>query len=93
MLGGSFEEFIAHDSVEKTGFILGCENWNRSNFKALLSLVKNFVLSVRDARKNELYGGQDGETSGCSCPLTGDFASFTHVCGCVVNGVIATAAT
>ena len=49
--------------------------------------------SVWDARKNELYGGQDGETSGCSCPLTGDFASSAHVCGCVVDGVIAMAAT
>ena len=46
LLGGSFEEFSALDNVEKTGFVLGCENWNRSNFKALLSLVKNFVLSV-----------------------------------------------
>ena len=46
-------------------FILGCENWDRSKFKALVSLVKNFVLSALDAKKIELYGGQDGETSGC----------------------------
>ena len=35
---GSFEEFSALDNVEKMGFVLGCENCNRSNFKALLSL-------------------------------------------------------
>ena len=29
---------------------------------ALLSLVKGFVLSVWDVRKNELYGSQDGDT-------------------------------
>ena len=79
-------------NFERTGFVLGCENWDRNNFKALLSLVKNFVLSVWGLRKNELYGGQDGETSGCSCPLTGDIASSTCLCGCMVDGVNAMAA-
>ena len=37
LLGGIFEEFSALNNVEKTGFVLGCEKWNRSNFKALLS--------------------------------------------------------
>ena len=59
----------------------------------MLSLVKNFVLSVWDARKNDLYGGQNGETSGLSFPLSGDLASFARVCGCVVAGIIAMAAT
>ena len=60
--------------------ILGCENWNRYDFKALVY------------RKNN---DQDGTTPGCSCscPLTGDLTSSTCVCGCVVNGVSATAAT
>ena len=63
-MGGNFEEFSALDNVEKTVFVLGCENWNWSNFKALLSLVKNFVLSVWDARKNEeLLGGSFEEFS------------------------------
>ena len=46
-------------------------------------------------RKNKLYGDQDGATPGCSCscPLTGDLTSSACVCGCVVNGVNATAAT
>ena len=34
------------------GFILGCENWDRYDFKALLKLVKSFVLLVWDMRKN-----------------------------------------
>ena len=43
LLGGSFEEFITPDNLNRTGFILGCENWDRYDFK---SLVKSFVLLV-----------------------------------------------
>ena len=97
LLGGSFEEFSALNTFERTGFVLGCENWERYDFKALLRLVKSFILLIWDTRKNKLYGDQDGngETSGCfcSCPLTGDLSSSACVCGCVVNGVSATAAT
>ena len=32
LLGGSFEEFSTLDN--RTGFILGCENWDRYDFKA-----------------------------------------------------------
>ena len=96
-MGGSFEEFSALNTFERTGFVLGCENWERCDFKALLRLVKSFILLIWDTRKNKLYGDQDGngETSGysCSCPLTGDLSSSACVCGCVVNGVSATAAT
>ena len=49
--GGSFEEFITLVN-DRTGFILGCENWDRYDFKALLQLVKSFVLLVWDTRKN-----------------------------------------
>ena len=45
--------------LNRTGFILGCENWDRYDFKALLKLVKSFVLLVWDTRKNKLYGDQD----------------------------------
>ena len=97
LLGGSFEEFSALNTFERTGFVLGCENWERYDFKALLRLVKSFILLIWDTRKNKLYGDQDGngETSGCfcSCPLTGDLSSSACVCGCVVNGVSTTAAT
>ena len=68
---------ITLDNFNRTGFILGCENWDRYDFKALLKLVKSFVLLVWDMRKNKLYGDQDGTTPGCSCscPLTGDLTS------------------
>ena len=49
LLGGSFEEF---SNFNRTGFILGCENWDRYDFKALLKLVKSFVVLVWDTRKN-----------------------------------------
>ena len=73
----------------------GFENWNRDDFKALLKLVKSFVLLIRETRKKELYGDQDCVVSGCSCscPLTGGLTSSACVCGYVVNGVSATAAT
>ena len=72
-------------NFNRTGFILGCGNWDRYDFKALLKLVKSFVLLVWDMRKNKLYGDQDGTTPGCSgsCPLTGDLTSSACVCGCV----------
>ena len=83
------------DSFNKASFILGFENWNRDDFKALLKLVKSFVLLIWETRKKELYGDQDCVVSGCSCscPLTGGLTSSACVCGCVVNGVSATAAT
>ena len=88
LLGGSFEEFSTLDNFNRTGSILGCENWDRYDFKALLKLVKSFVLLlVWDTRK--IYDDQDGTIPGCSCscPLTGGLTSSTCVCGCVVNGV------
>ena len=45
-------------------------------------------------RKNELYGGQDGETSSChSYPLSEDLASSACVCEHVVNAMNATSVT
>ena len=79
--------------------MFGCENWERYDFRALLRLVtcKSFILLIWDTRKNKLYGDRDGtgETSGCSCSCapTGDLSSSACVCGCVVNGVSAMAAT
>ncbi len=29
LLGESFEEFSALNNFERTGFVLGCENWER----------------------------------------------------------------
>ena len=92
---GRFGEFSTLDNFNKASFILGFENWNRDDFKALLKLVKSFVLLIWETRKKELYGDQDCVVSGCSCscPLTGGLTSSACVCGCVVNGVSATAAT
>ena len=42
-MGGSFEKFSALDNFERTGFVSGYENWDKSNFKALLNLVKSYV--------------------------------------------------
>jgi len=38
----------------------------------IIRLVKSFVLLIWDTK---LYGDHDGETSGCSCPLTGGLTS------------------
>ena len=51
--GGSFEEFSTLDNFNRTGFILGCENWDRYDFKALLKLVKSCVLLIWDTKKNK----------------------------------------
>ena len=95
LLGGRFGEFSTLENFNKASFILGFENWNRDDFKALLKLVKSFVLLIWETRKKELYGDQDCVVSGCSCscPLTGGLTSSACVCGCVVNGVSAMAAT
>ena len=39
LLGGNFEEFSALNNFERTGFVLGCENWERYDFKALLRVL------------------------------------------------------
>ena len=36
LLGGSFEEFSALNDFKRTGIVVGCENWERYDFKALL---------------------------------------------------------
>ena len=55
LLGGSFEEFSALNNFERTGFVLGCENWEKYDFKALLRLAKSFISLIWDTRKNKLY--------------------------------------
>ena len=51
-------------------------------------VVKSYILSIWDTRKNNLYDDRAGAFSGCSCscPLTGDLTSSACICGCVVNG-------
>ena len=50
LLGGRFGEFSTLDNFNKASYILGFENWNRDNFKALLKLVKSFVLLIWETR-------------------------------------------
>ena len=38
LLGGSFEEFRSLNNIKRTGFVIGCENWERYDFKASLRL-------------------------------------------------------
>ena len=74
---GEFEEFSTLDDlIEQALLYIGCENRDKYDLKALF---KSFVLLIWDTRKSKLYGGQDGEISGCSysCPLTGDLGVST----------------
>ena len=82
LFGGSFEEFSTLDNFNRTGFILGCENWDRYDFKALLKLVKSFVLLVWDTRKNKLCGDQDGSYNPwLLLLLSSDWRSYElHLC-------------
>ena len=42
LLGGSFEEFSALNNFERTGFVLGCENWERwMAFSSLTQCLNN----------------------------------------------------
>ncbi len=70
LLGKNFVEFSALDDFSKAGFILESENWDRYDFEALLKLVRSFVLSIWDARKDNLYGDNSDAISDCSssCP-------------------------
>ena len=74
--GGSLEEFITLDNFNRTGFILGCENWDRYDFKALLKLVKTFVLLVWDMRRNKLYGVQGWYNPWLLLLLSSDWRSY-----------------
>ncbi len=74
---------------------MGCENWDRYDFEVLLKLVRSFVLSIWNTRKDNLYGDRSDVISDCSssCPLTGGPTSSACVRGCVVIGISATAAS
>ena len=55
LLGNRYAEFDKLNSIEKTAYILGSELWEY-DFDDLLSLVKEYVVGVWDARKQKLYG-------------------------------------
>ena len=49
-LGDGFEHFQSLDSFEKSSYVLGSEAWEEYS-SGLLSLIKDFVLSVWEERK------------------------------------------
>ena len=49
--GGGFNEFSTLNNFNRTGFILGCENWVRYDFKAL---SRALYLVIWDRTKNKL---------------------------------------
>ena len=53
--GGGGLRSLASTLDNRKGFILGCENWDRYDFKALSKLVKSLVLLMWDTtcRKNK----------------------------------------
>ena len=55
LLGNRYAEFDKLNSKEKTAYVLGSELWEY-DFDDLLSLVKEHVVGVWDARKHKLYG-------------------------------------
>ena len=52
-----FREVLGNklNSIEKTAYVLGSELWEY-DFNDLLRLVKEYVVGVWDARKQQLYG-------------------------------------
>ena len=54
-LGDRFEHFQSLDSFEKSSYVLGSEAWEEYS-GGLLSLIKDFVISVWEERKVRLYG-------------------------------------
>ena len=53
-LGDRFEHFQSLDSFEKSSYVLGSEAWEEY-CSGLLSLIKDFVLSVWEERKFRLH--------------------------------------
>ena len=51
-------QIFALNSVEKTSYVLGSGLWEQ-NFKSLLSLVKEFIVNVREVRKTKIVCGND----------------------------------
>ena len=54
-LGDKFEHFCNLDSFGKSSYVLGSEAREEKYSSGLLSLIKDFVLSVWEERKVRLY--------------------------------------
>ena len=55
LLGHRYADFDKLNIIEKTAYVSGSELWEY-DFDDLLSLVKEYVVGVWDARKQKLYG-------------------------------------
>ena len=60
LLGNRYVDFDKLNSIEKTAYVLGSGLWEY-DFDDVLSLVKEYVVDVWEARKQKLYGDD-------SCP-------------------------
>ena len=54
LIGNTYVNFNKLNSIKKTTYVLRSELWEY-NFDDLLSLVKEYVVGVWDARKQKLY--------------------------------------
>ena len=54
-----YEDFEMLDSVEKSSYVLGSEQWE-SKFDGLLSLVKEYIIDVWEIRGKKLYDSDSG---------------------------------
>ena len=55
VLGDGYANFDKLNSIEKTVYVLGSELWE-CDFNVFLSLVKEYVVDVWEARKQKIYG-------------------------------------
>ena len=53
-MGQNFKDFNVLNSVEKTVFVLGSENWD-NDFELLLVLFKDYIIEIWELRKKKLY--------------------------------------
>ena len=59
LLEDDYEDFESLENVEKSSYVLGSELWE-SKFDGLLSLVKEYIIDVREIRKHKLYDSDSG---------------------------------
>ena len=76
--------------IEHAGFVLGYDNWDRYDFRALLQLLKNLCF-INLGHEEEYYGDLSSDCFS-SYPLTGEPTSSACI-KCAVNGITTTAVT
>ena len=67
MLKDEYEDFESLDKVEKSSYVIGSELWE-SKFDGLLSLVKEYIIDVRELRNiNYMIVTQDPVNNSILC--------------------------